>query len=438
MVKKRSIDSVRTKKRTIDFERDLHDIDSRLRELDGLPSLPVYKPEDFSKPKKKKIKKPKIKITKSRKIDLKKQSFSKKPIKKIKINPKEISKKKIKEKPLKKTKTFEVKKLIKKSKIKRISEKKLHQIFKKRKRDLGFEKEPVRKEDSELPTKEELEEVLGKNKTKKIEIEDKSKEKKSKVGFPSYEKDSKLGKEKITKDKIKKDVHDQISKSVKPLGRYETPFDGLLRIIDEKKVIPVDEVVKKFKVDKKIVLEWGRILEESGLLDFHIPTFGESEFRKKGFVPEKKIRKKPSKKKIFIVTGVILVVIWVVILILVFRPEPEIPEIESETILDEGVEVLEGAEQVSIERAFSGEGGYDCTDQDNEKRYIILDELIKIETIDGGSQVIIKNNKTYTLNVDTWIEGEVPSGAALPGSGKLPSIILICKEVEIEESEFNT
>jgi len=65
------------------------------------------------------------------------------------------------------------------------------------------------------------------------------------------------------------------------LGRYETAFDALYKIVEQKGKLKMSVIAKYFGINKKKVEEWATILEEHGLLEVYYPPFGEPELRKK-------------------------------------------------------------------------------------------------------------------------------------------------------------
>lgn len=64
------------------------------------------------------------------------------------------------------------------------------------------------------------------------------------------------------------------------LGRYETYFDALYKIVEKKGRVKLSVVAKYFGVDRKKVEEWASILEEHNLLKMHYPAVGEPELIK--------------------------------------------------------------------------------------------------------------------------------------------------------------
>ena len=94
----------------------------------------------------------------------------------------------------------------------------------------------------------------------------------------------------------------------------------------------------------------------------------------------------------------------------------------------------------SVKLAFSGNGTYDCRSEDGNTKYAIKNTWLKIEELDGSSKAIIKNNLTYTLNIETgaWITSAIREDVAVPGSGIYPKTTLDCQSAEIEEQEFDT
>ncbi|MBS3165595.1 hypothetical protein J4444_00590 [Candidatus Woesearchaeota archaeon] len=79
----------------------------------------------------------------------------------------------------------------------------------------------------------------------------------------------------IPKAESQKQVESKkVSKNDINLGAYETEIDAVYRLVKEKKNIPLQDIVSKFKVTEAIVQEWVRILEEHKLVIVHYPTFG--------------------------------------------------------------------------------------------------------------------------------------------------------------------
>lgn len=78
-----------------------------------------------------------------------------------------------------------------------------------------------------------------------------------------------------SKDKI---VHlELLSKK----NKSDTDIDILYEILQKNKKVTVSQVSELFKVDKKVVEEWGEILEHNDLAVVDYPRFGEIEIRLK-------------------------------------------------------------------------------------------------------------------------------------------------------------
>jgi CBS domain-containing protein len=56
--------------------------------------------------------------------------------------------------------------------------------------------------------------------------------------------------------------------------RIETTIDEVLKIIEEKGSITIDEIAKKFHVDVSVIEEWAKILEEHRLASINYPIIG--------------------------------------------------------------------------------------------------------------------------------------------------------------------
>ncbi len=252
----------------------------------------------------------------------------------------------------------------------------------------------------------------------------------------------KLGLKKI-KDGGSEDTNKKIEKrhiNLPKLGSiYETDFDRIYEIVEKENIVKVTEIAEAFNVDKSIVMRWGDILNEHELIDFHIPAFGEPEFRKKGMIlGEKKIENK--KKKVIINVAIIGVFLLVVggFLIMMSIISSDIGNKPSTLRL---MPTETAAENTSVsdvvKKAFSGNGTYTC--RDDIVRYYIKDQLLRADGTDGKSAIIIKEGFSYTYDVnrDKWIKSEVKKDIVLPGSGKFPSDSLNCKEEALDISIFN-
>ena len=60
-----------------------------------------------------------------------------------------------------------------------------------------------------------------------------------------------------------------------------TPIDELLEMVKKNGRIRTKDAAKRFGVSKSEIEEWGKILEEHGLIEIHYPPVGETELRKK-------------------------------------------------------------------------------------------------------------------------------------------------------------
>jgi CBS domain-containing protein len=56
--------------------------------------------------------------------------------------------------------------------------------------------------------------------------------------------------------------------------KIETTIDEVLKIIEEKGSITIDEIAKKFHVDVSVIEEWAKILEEHRLASINYPIIG--------------------------------------------------------------------------------------------------------------------------------------------------------------------
>ena len=216
-----------------------------------------------------------------------------------------------------------------------------------------------------------------------------------------------------------------------------TSLDTLFEMVEKETIVPLSRITSVFHVSKETALLWGNILSGYSLVDLDVPAFGEPYLKKKGaVVPLPSIKKLP-KKKIFIATALFVSVVWIVILLLLFWPS-------SSSISLDRFSLTEDSERlpvdITVQRAFSGSGSYECTDPEGKLRYRILNTFLKVELVGGTEKVIIKNNKTYTFDTqeNIWKESEPRERLALPGSGIYPKVLLTCREVTLNEEEFST
>jgi hypothetical protein len=68
---------------------------------------------------------------------------------------------------------------------------------------------------------------------------------------------------------------------VKKKNKSDTDIDLLYEMLKKNKRITLSKLAELFKVDKKVVEEWGKILEENGYVVVDYPRFGEIELRLK-------------------------------------------------------------------------------------------------------------------------------------------------------------
>lgn len=83
---------------------------------------------------------------------------------------------------------------------------------------------------------------------------------------------------------IKKRLAESVQKAthielVKKKNKSDTDIDLLYEMLKKNKRISLSKLAELFKVDKKVVEEWGKILEENGYVEVDYPRFGEIEMR---------------------------------------------------------------------------------------------------------------------------------------------------------------
>ncbi len=106
--------------------------------------------------------------------------------------------------------------------------------------------------------------------------------------------------DKITKEKIKsprrvRKKGKKKGEQKRKKGRFETVFDDLYYLIQERGSVKITDVAEHFHITKEKAEKWGKILEEHSLVEIYYPAFTSPQLRKKGFV--KKIKKKRKKRK---------------------------------------------------------------------------------------------------------------------------------------------
>src|SRR3989344_907218 len=142
---------------------------------------------------------------------------------------------------------------------------------------------------------------------------------------------------------------------------YETDFDRLYNVLEKENIATLSQVAEAFNVNKEIAQRWGETLSENELIDYHIPAFGEPEFRKKG-INENKEKKVISKKKKVIINltiiGVFLLVIggFFIIRNISFNNDTSILRLMPPT--EKNIEEIKVSE--NIKNSFSGNGSYIC------------------------------------------------------------------------------
>lgn len=85
---------------------------------------------------------------------------------------------------------------------------------------------------------------------------------------------------------IKRKLTESIQKAshvelVKKKNKSDTEIDTMYEMLKKNKKISLTKLAELFKVDRRIVEEWGKILEENGLAVVDYPRFGEIEIRLK-------------------------------------------------------------------------------------------------------------------------------------------------------------
>lgn len=287
---------------------------------------------------------------------------------------------------------------------------------------------------SEIKNKKEngiLKKILAKPKIEQIEkiekIEPQIEEEKLKI------KRTFLGKS-FTKEK--KIINaDDLKKSAKK-DEYATDLDLVLNIVEKYNKVKISDIAANFKVDKKRVEEWGRILEEHDLIKVHYPAVGEPEFVKKDFSIRDLNKKKMSKKKKMIISLIVILVVIVGVAALFITPPRR----------SDGAAVVEAPKIIkvsAVKEAFSGKASYICkgSSEDVELQYIIKNKDMRIESKinDEDSIIIVKEGNVYTYlaSEDKWIKKTAPSSLVAPSSGKIPEISLSCEKADVKDNKFS-
>lgn len=425
------------KKSVTDPNRDLDFIEDELRQLEGLPPL-----KHKTVPKKEFVKEKKF-----RKIKPKKIKFSESKLESVEKIPKKIKPK--------------IKKELAKERIKKDD-------LKIEKKESVLEKEKLtfpkfeESSDVEIPDEELLlDENKGVNeetrgfvkKVSKEEIKSELKKKETKQESKENEVRQKLPKEE--KEEIKQETEKTEEPKVTDLSKslkiYKTPFDEIVSLVEKQKQVPISNILERYNIKKDVANEWGEVLSENKLIDYHIPAFGEPEFRKIGLklkeIKKQKLSKKISKKAIITTIIVLSVIILLISSYFIFfksDQQDSVPIADAKQEKTEErkdvVEKMDVGDIITTETAFSGNGNFECRNKEGTIRYFVSDTLLKIESLDGSAKVIVKGNETFTLNVETknWKLSETKEDVPVPGSGTLPKIELDCKKAQINATEFNT
>lgn len=87
----------------------------------------------------------------------------------------------------------------------------------------------------------------------------------------------------LTRSDIIKSVVKKVAqtKIVKKHGVVETDVDRLLKLVNKKGRITLKEVAEKMGVAEEDVEDWATVLDEHGLIEYFVPTFGKPELRKR-------------------------------------------------------------------------------------------------------------------------------------------------------------
>ncbi len=69
-------------------------------------------------------------------------------------------------------------------------------------------------------------------------------------------------------------------------GDSNTPLDKLYDLLQEKKIMSVEDIAAYFNVSKELVIEWGKILEAGELATISNPRLGKAVIRIAGYTGE--------------------------------------------------------------------------------------------------------------------------------------------------------
>lgn len=210
---------------------------------------------------------------------------------------------------------------------------------------------------------------------------------------------------------------------------FETNLDAVVRLIEKYNRLSFSDVARTFGIGKDLVEEWGKILEEHGLIEVYYPPIGEPELRKRGV----KIEEKHINKRVlfYVGAGALFILLLVVGLNMLFVREPTVKE----TIMLQEL-------PTSVATAFSGKGSYMCGAIKDSVNlvYEIKDDLLRVEVKinETITTTIVKEGGmfTYVADQDSWVRRDLAEDTIYPGSGKLPSIEMECFSAKIDEDRF--
>jgi hypothetical protein len=175
---------------------------------------------------------------------------------------------------------FMKKKLKKKPKHEKVVKKKPDKKQDKPKEEPKEEQKPVKKEVKKPEKKEEKPKKEEKKPEKK---EEKPEEIKQKLiiqkNKPEEKKSEKPAQKDLPKPPEKTPESEDISKI--PINHIETDIDELMRIIDEKKIVGLEYLSKKLKIDVNTLEDWAKMLEDRDLIEIEYPIIGLPKLRKK-------------------------------------------------------------------------------------------------------------------------------------------------------------
>ncbi|MFH1053265.1 MAG: hypothetical protein V1740_02495 [Candidatus Woesearchaeota archaeon] len=84
----------------------------------------------------------------------------------------------------------------------------------------------------------------------------------------------------IEVENLRKPLENDLSKRSLKLSNLETDLDAFYSLVNRKGSVRLSEFVTYFKVDIKLIENWGKILESRNLIRLHYPAFGELQFRR--------------------------------------------------------------------------------------------------------------------------------------------------------------